>query len=185
VPMLIVVGLVADSFAGERERHTLETLLASRLPDRAILFGKIVAIGAYSWLASIAVFILGSVTVNIAHSGHHGTIRFTAAETAAALSLSLMTTTIATTIGALISLRAETVRQAQQVLTVGVVITAMIPGFGGELLPAGLRDQVRDAIEHFSVTTVMYFAIIVLAAIALILLRIASGRFQRSQLLAN
>ena len=33
VPLMLVGGAVADSFAGERERHTLETLLASRLPD--------------------------------------------------------------------------------------------------------------------------------------------------------
>ena len=35
--------LIADSIAGERERHTLETLLASRLPDAAIISGKILA----------------------------------------------------------------------------------------------------------------------------------------------
>ena len=29
--LLLVINVVADSFAGERERHTLETLLASRL----------------------------------------------------------------------------------------------------------------------------------------------------------
>ena len=40
VSVLLVAITVPDSFAGERERHTLGTLLASRLPDRAILFGK-------------------------------------------------------------------------------------------------------------------------------------------------
>src|SRR4051812_9879303 len=47
VPSLIMIQLlmaiVTDSFAGERERHTLETLLASRLSDTAILIGKIAA----------------------------------------------------------------------------------------------------------------------------------------------
>jgi len=49
VPLMLVTGFIADSFAGERERHTLETLLASRLPDRAILFGKVAAAVAYGW----------------------------------------------------------------------------------------------------------------------------------------
>jgi len=40
VPSMLVSTLIADSFAGERERHTLDTLLASRLGDLAILFGK-------------------------------------------------------------------------------------------------------------------------------------------------
>ena len=49
VPLMLVGSAVADSFAGERERHTLETLLASRLPDRAILLGKMLAAVAYGW----------------------------------------------------------------------------------------------------------------------------------------
>src|SRR5512135_723452 len=48
-PIMTVVTLVADSFAGERERHTLETLLASRLPDRAIVLGKLLAAASYGW----------------------------------------------------------------------------------------------------------------------------------------
>ena len=48
MPFLWVSGIVADSFAGERERHTLESLLATRLSDRAILFGKLLAAMLYS-----------------------------------------------------------------------------------------------------------------------------------------
>src|SRR5688572_30714367 len=40
VPMFLVMTVIADAFAGERERHTLETLLATRLSEPAILFGK-------------------------------------------------------------------------------------------------------------------------------------------------
>ncbi len=36
IPLFLVGPHVADSFAGERERGTLETLLATRLPDRSI-----------------------------------------------------------------------------------------------------------------------------------------------------
>src|SRR5690349_13779533 len=37
IPLLTVTSSITDSIAGERERHTLETLLASRLSDSAIL----------------------------------------------------------------------------------------------------------------------------------------------------
>ena len=37
IPMMLVGMTIPESFAGERERHTLGTLLASRLPDRAIM----------------------------------------------------------------------------------------------------------------------------------------------------
>ena len=37
LPIVTVTMTAPDSFAGERERKTLRTLLASRLPDHAIL----------------------------------------------------------------------------------------------------------------------------------------------------
>jgi hypothetical protein len=47
VPFVSTAHVVADSFAGERERHTLETLLASRLSNQAILFGKVCTAVSY------------------------------------------------------------------------------------------------------------------------------------------
>ncbi len=41
VPFLLIATFIGDAIAGERERHTLETLLASRISDRAILLGKV------------------------------------------------------------------------------------------------------------------------------------------------
>jgi len=40
IPIILVSITIPDSFAGERERHTLGTLLASRLPDRTSRIGK-------------------------------------------------------------------------------------------------------------------------------------------------
>jgi len=37
IPFALLITTAANAFAGERERHTLETLLASRLSDKAIL----------------------------------------------------------------------------------------------------------------------------------------------------
>src|SRR5512137_949446 len=48
LPFVLAGGTAADSFAGERERHTLETLLATRLSDRDIFLGKVLAIVIYS-----------------------------------------------------------------------------------------------------------------------------------------
>ena len=55
MPVMLVGLTIADSFAGERERHTLPTLLASRLSDRAILIGKIVPSAGLGWAASLLV----------------------------------------------------------------------------------------------------------------------------------
>jgi hypothetical protein len=53
IPMILIGITIPESFAGERERHTLETLLASRLPDRAILFGKVGLAVAYGWIMTL------------------------------------------------------------------------------------------------------------------------------------
>ncbi|HHW87666.1 MAG TPA: ABC transporter permease subunit [Chloroflexi bacterium] len=50
LPSTLAGAMITDAIAGERERQTLETLLASRLSDRAILLGKVVAITLLGWL---------------------------------------------------------------------------------------------------------------------------------------
>ncbi|UCH58493.1 MAG: ABC transporter permease subunit, partial [Anaerolineales bacterium] len=67
VPFLLVSGVVADSFAGERERHTLETLLASRLSDRSILAGKLLAALGYGWGITLVSLLVALVTINVVH----------------------------------------------------------------------------------------------------------------------
>ena len=59
---VIALSVVPDSFAGERERHTLEKLLASRLADRSILLGKYAAAILYSLVFAVIVLALGIVT---------------------------------------------------------------------------------------------------------------------------
>src|SRR5829696_2767260 len=65
MPFIWVSGVVADLFAGERERHTLESLLATRLSDQAILFGKLLAALTYGFLLTWVIMIVSLVTVNI------------------------------------------------------------------------------------------------------------------------
>src|SRR5215469_16297809 len=43
VLLVVTISVTVDAFAGERERHTLETLLSTRLSDEAILLGKLSA----------------------------------------------------------------------------------------------------------------------------------------------
>jgi ABC-2 type transport system permease protein len=64
-PLVLTLTMVADSFAGERERHTLETLLASRLSDGAILLGKVAALTSYGWLFGLVGAVLSIVLANI------------------------------------------------------------------------------------------------------------------------
>ncbi len=108
---IVITTVIADSFAGERERHTLETLLASRLSDGAILFGKIAASIAYGWLISISCIVIGAITVNVVN-WHGQILMFHDAASWLILIFGppLMGGVVATA-GVLVSLHAATVRQ--------------------------------------------------------------------------
>jgi len=66
VPLMVASMIAADSFAGEKERKTLEALLYTPTTDRELLIGKMLS----GWLASIVVgigsFVLYAINVNAA-----------------------------------------------------------------------------------------------------------------------
>lgn len=58
-PLILSGIMITDVLAGERERHTLETLLASRLSDRAIILGKVIAVTAAGWVLLLLAMLPG------------------------------------------------------------------------------------------------------------------------------
>lgn len=115
VPLFVVGLTVPESFAGERERHTLETLLASRLPDRAILFGKLLFAVACGWGTSLALLIISMISANLV--GWTGRFAFYTPYVALAdVGVSLLMSFLIGSLGILISLRAASVQAATQTL---------------------------------------------------------------------
>ena len=117
VPFLLVSGVVADSFAGERERHTLETLLASRLSDHAILLGKMATSILYGWGLTMICVLLGLVTLNIVYAKDQ-LLLYPTMIAIGIIVLSFLVATLSSALGVLVSLRASTVRQAQQTFSI-------------------------------------------------------------------
>ena len=113
-----------DSFAGERERHTLETLLASRLSDRAILSGKLLVSVLYSFIMTLIFIFLALAVLNIAYWDGK-ILTYPAALLEFALVVALLLDTLFAAIGVLISLRTPTVRQGSE--TLFMVIFALLP----------------------------------------------------------
>src|ERR1019366_6199041 len=64
-PGMLAVTIAADAFAGERERKTLETLLATPLGEWAILLGKACAAILWALTISAVAFTCAVVTVNV------------------------------------------------------------------------------------------------------------------------
>ena len=105
LPFMMTGTNMVDAFAGERERHTLENLLASRLSDRAILFGKILAGIFYGMAITTLCIAVGLVTVNIAH-GQGGLLFYPATIALGILAIMLLLSTLGSGLGVLVSLRA-------------------------------------------------------------------------------
>jgi ABC-2 type transport system permease protein len=177
VPIILVSITIPDSFAGERERHTLGTLLASRLPDRAILFGKVAVSIAFAWGVTLAALLVGLVTVNVAH-WEGKLLLLTPTIALADLALSLLLAALATGAGILISLRSNTVQEAQQTLAAVLLFPPMVLG----MILMALQDQVRELVGAFKGEQIVLIVIVVLAVIDVVIFVAVMTRFQRSRM---
>ncbi len=178
IPFIFILNYIADAIAGERERHTLETLLASRVSDRAILFGKVIVTVGYAWGIDLVSLVLGWVTVNLS-SGQGKWQFYTPLDLLiAVLALSLLISFLAASGGVLVSLHAATVRQAQQTLLLGTLVLGVVVFLASKAVPASVIN---------SLTSYQLFLIvmIVLAVLDAALLTVAMISFQRSRLILS
>lgn len=190
VPPFLVISVIADAFAGERERHTLETMLASRLPDTAILMGKIAAAVSYGWGISMVCLAMGLVTVNLATPGPE-LLLYSPLVALGMVVLSFLTASITAVMGVVLSLRAATVRQVQQVmsltwmgLTFGIgygarLLVGLLPRAWGERAAEWLRGLADSAGPGGILALVGLALALALAGLLLIGMR----RFQRGRLI--
>lgn len=183
VPFILVNSVVADSFAGERERHTLETLLASRLSDRAILIGKICSAIAYGWGITLIGILVALLTINISF-GAGNLLFFPLINGLAIFSLSFLVAWLAAGLGVLVSLRAASVRQAQQTLSLAFLFL-FVPLLLLPMLPNSIQAMVTNALRGLDFQTIGIIAAIFLLVIDLILFIIAQRRFNRARLILD
>ncbi len=182
VPLFLVTSVIADSFAGERERQTLETLLASRLSDHAILFGKVGAAVGYgvgiTWLS----LLLGLVTVNLAH-GQGNLLLYRLPVGFGIAGLGLLGAGLVASAGVLVSLPAATVRQAQQTLSIAIVVLLFPPILGIQASPLEWQARLLELFTGMDTTHLIVLAVMVLALLSAGLLIAAMGRFRRARLI--
>jgi len=180
IPMFLVTTVTADAFAGERERRTLETLLATRLSDGAILWGKWLA--AVVWVAGAMLlsFPLGIITLNVLFPG--GPYLPTVGQVFGTISVALAAGGLGGALGVLISLKAGSVRHAQQVLAIIVFMIAFVPIVLLRLAPRGWTNGVFQTLTTGSPATTNWLFAGVLALAAMPFLLVARARFKRGRI---
>lgn len=184
LPLMILISIVADSFAGERERHTLETLLASRLSDRAILFGKLGAAIAYGLAGGLIGALVQAVVANLSQKNASvgaGLAFYPVGSLVAIVVLGLLVSLLVSSVGCLVSLRAATTRQAQLNLTFGYLALIFAPFIIVQLLPKQAQAAIVGALNAAGPTQLFLIFAGVLLVVAVVLLLIAMARFQRTR----
>ena len=177
IPFFVIISFIGDVIAGERERHTLETLLASRMPDRAILLGKVVTTVLYAWGMGVLSLLLGLVLVDLFRT--QGNWMFYPLDLFVdALVLILLASVLAASAGVLVSLKVATVRQAQQILSVGTIVFVFGIIFALQAVPA-------NVVSSLTYSQFLLIAMAVIAVLDAIFLGLSLVSFQRSRLILS
>ena len=184
MPLLFVLVLVADSFAGERERHTLETLLGTRLSDQVILLGKVTAAVLYAWAMFVITLAVAVLGINIMY-GHGRLIMFPMSRLVPTLIYDFLLAVLLSCIGVFVSLRAPTVRQAMQTLNLGFMVTVWGSFFGFQSLPREWRIILLGALAGENLIRAEIVAGVVLIVADAALLMATRARFRRARLILD
>jgi ABC-2 type transport system permease protein len=182
LPLLLTISGSIDFFAGERERHTLETLLATPLSDGAILGGKLVGLVSWNWGVPILTTPIGLAVVAVVYGldGIPLTPAVVVLAAIAALALALLTAAL----GVVASMHAATVREAELRLTTLVLGPLLALPAVAVLAPARWRVDTVDLLDS-GAKTVAVVAVAVLLALDVAAVAFAARRFRRSRLLTG
>ncbi len=182
LPVILAGGVVADSFAGERERHTLETLLASRLSDRDIYLGKVVACVAYCLALAWVSALVSLVTLNVTRGA--APLFFFGAD-ALALSVigGVLLCVMTAGIGVFVSLRAPTVRAAAQVFSLATVLIFVGGPFLLRALPSSAWSWISGTLDQTEPLMLGVAGAAAILVVDVLLLTTGIARFQRRRLI--
>ena len=126
LPVLLLLRTLGDGFAGERERHTLETLLATRLPDPALYLGKMLVPIVWAWFFTQLVMAIALIPLNFIYPGSGGF--YQPGLLVSGLLLSLLSCLYAAAAGTFLSLRSATVDQANQSMFLFLILFGILLG---------------------------------------------------------
>ena len=182
-PLMLIASTIAESFSGERERHTLETLLASRLPDRAILIGKLLTSMLFGWGMTLLLLLVSLLVVNLL-DGKDGFQNYQSHILWLDILASVLMAGFVSSLGILISLRSATVQAASQSIMLMLFLPLMLLQAVVFLLPAFLpKATVSTIAEQLNFINIMIVILSVLLVVDIILFFGAISGFHRSKLI--
>lgn len=184
-PILLIASTIAESFAGERERHTLETLLASRLPDQAILLGKLFTSMLFGWGITLFLLLISLGMVNILEWDGH--LQFYQPSIFwINLAISLLTVGLVANLGILLSLRSPTVQNTAQMIMLMLFMPLLLLQAVVFLLPSFMPvEPIKAYLEKLDVDSIVLIISIIFLIANIGLFMGAKARFKRSRLILS
>lgn len=173
---------IVDTFAGERERHTLETLLATPLSDRAILGGKVLAQYIPVWGSALLLTVASAATAT-AVAGGPGLLVLPLALVGTLVG-GTVTATFIVGLGSLISLGAPTIKKGQERLSLVMLPIFMLPALSGAILPRIVQEGGVREVLLASVLVSAGLPILVLG-LAAVFMTLLFARFRRDRLIGR
>lgn len=139
---------------------------------------------SYGWGLTLISLLLGLITVNLAQ-GRGELMLYPPLIGLGIVGLSLLGATLAAGAGVLVSLRASSVRQAQQTLSIAMMLLLFGPIFGAQALPVEWQARLARALMAADVTKIVLIVVLVLTALDIGLLVAAMARFRRVRLILD
>lgn len=148
--MIVYAGATigAESFAGERERGTLQTLLASPLSDAAIAGGKLLAGWLYALMLTVA-FLVVTVSVRLGRLGASAFSPHGAAQAGGFMVMLLLLAFAIIGVAVVVSTWAQTTRSALQGTFFVFVAVAMLVVFAEKLhFMPNIKTYLANVVQH-------------------------------------
>lgn len=173
IPLMVAAIIGAESFVGEKERHTLEGLLYTPASDLELYAGKVLAGAVPAILAAYLNFAAYAVVVNLVSAPLVGGFWFpTITSLALAVWVGPAVALLGVAASVLVSTRVETFLEANQLTgLLSLVIVALMVGQGSGLLLLSLP--------------VLLLVGLVLYAADIVLIRFGAAIFSRDRLMAR
>jgi len=163
----------------------LETLLASRLPDQAILLGKLFMSVLFGWGMTLFLLLVSLGVVNILE--WNGDIQFYSMKILwINLTASLLMSGLVANLGILISLRSPTVQNAAQMVMLMLFMPLLLLQAVVFLLPSFVPiEPIKAFLEGLDVESIILIILLVLLVANIGLFLGARARFKRSKLILS
>ncbi|MFZ5824399.1 MAG: ABC transporter permease subunit [Bacillota bacterium] len=156
IPLMTASVVSADSFAGEKERGTLETLLFAPVDMRSLFTGKVLAAFIPAVLLSLGTFVICAVAVNLAGWSLFGEIFFPHLNWLPLLLLVIpMISLLAILVNVFISARVASFQAAYQMG--GLVVLPLLAVVAGQLTGVVVLDTVAVLVAGLVLALVNFF----------------------------